>query len=168
MATGPRYRVQFRRRREGKTDYRYRLRLLKSRLPRAVVRKSLNNTIIQFVEYDPKGDKILATASTLELKKFGWDASNSTTPAAYLVGLLAGKRAAKKEISKAVLDVGLQKPTKGSKLFASLKGIVDAGVAVPHDESILPSEERLNGKHLDENLAVKFEEVKNKILKGEK
>ncbi|EQD30588.1 50S ribosomal protein L18P, partial [mine drainage metagenome] len=37
MSTGPRYRVAFRRRREGKTDYRARLRLLKSDRPRAVV-----------------------------------------------------------------------------------------------------------------------------------
>jgi large subunit ribosomal protein L18 len=164
MATGPRYRVQFRRRREGKTDYRYRLKSLKSRLPRAVVRKSLKNTIVQFIEYDSKGDKILATASTLELKKLGWAASTSTTPAAYLVGLLAGKRAMKKEISEAVFDAGLQKPTKGSKMFASLKGMLDAGIVIPHGDSILPSEGRLKGEHLDENLAVKFEEVKNRIL----
>ena len=40
MSTGPRFRVHFRRRREGKTDYRVRLRLLKSGTARAVVRFS--------------------------------------------------------------------------------------------------------------------------------
>ncbi len=38
MADGPRYRVNFRRRREGRTDYRQRQRLLRARVPRAVVR----------------------------------------------------------------------------------------------------------------------------------
>ena len=40
MATGPRYAVKFRRRREGKTDYKKRLNLLKSELPRFIVRIS--------------------------------------------------------------------------------------------------------------------------------
>lgn len=62
MATGPRYRVAFRRRREGKTDYRQRQRLLRSRIPRAVVRMSSKNTYIQFIAYDEIGDKVLASA----------------------------------------------------------------------------------------------------------
>ncbi len=33
MATGPRYKVPFRRRREGKTDYRHRAALLRGRPP---------------------------------------------------------------------------------------------------------------------------------------
>jgi len=36
MATGPRYRVPFRRRREGRTNYHRRLRLLLSKKPRMV------------------------------------------------------------------------------------------------------------------------------------
>ncbi|MDK2384746.1 MAG: 50S ribosomal protein L18, partial [Candidatus Korarchaeota archaeon] len=38
MARSARYKVRFRRRREGKTDYKKRLALLKSGLPRMVVR----------------------------------------------------------------------------------------------------------------------------------
>ncbi len=41
MAMDARHRVSFRRRREGKTDYRARLALIKSNLPRAVVRRTL-------------------------------------------------------------------------------------------------------------------------------
>ncbi|MGM0388528.1 MAG: 50S ribosomal protein L18, partial [Natrinema limicola] len=40
MATGPRYKVPMRRRREVRTDYHQRLRLLKSGKPRLVARKS--------------------------------------------------------------------------------------------------------------------------------
>ena len=69
---GPTYKVPFRRRREFKTNYRYRLKLLKSKLPRAVVRKSLKHTIVQFIKFDSEGDQVLATASSIELKKLGW------------------------------------------------------------------------------------------------
>ena len=51
MTQGPRYHVKPRRRREGKTDYRKRLRLLRSGKVRMVVRKSLKNTQIQLIEY---------------------------------------------------------------------------------------------------------------------
>ncbi len=49
MAQGPRYKVAFRRRREGRTDYRQRARLLRGGVPRAVVRVSLRHTSVQIV-----------------------------------------------------------------------------------------------------------------------
>jgi large subunit ribosomal protein L18 len=161
----PLKRLKFRRHREGKTNYRYRLRLLRSGLPRAVVRKTTTHTYVQFAKYEPQGDRIITSASTIEIRKLGWTASTSTTPAAYLTGLLAGLRATKRNIQTAVLDIGLQKPVKGCKVFAALKGIVDGGVEIPYDESILPAEERLVGKHLnlpeDAVLA-----MKDKIMRG--
>ena len=163
MAHGPRYRVARRRRREGKTDYRKRINLLKSRQPRAVIRRSLRNLRIQFVEFDSKGDRIIASAEGIELEKFGWKGSVSNTPAAYLTGYLAGKRALKAGVEKAVLDVGLQTPTKGSRVFASLKGLLDAGMDIPYSEDVLPSEDRIKGKHISEEVMKKFEDVKNKI-----
>ena len=69
MKAGPRYHIKPRRRREGKTDYRKRLALLKSRTIRIVIRKSINNTTIQFVKYDEKGDNIVASATSKELIK---------------------------------------------------------------------------------------------------
>ena len=160
---GPTYKVPFRRRREFKTNYRYRLKLLKSRLPRAVVRKSLKHTIVQFIKFDAEGDQVLATASSIELKKLGWDGSTSNLPAAYLTGLLAGKRAIKQNIDSAVLDIGLHPPVKGSKIFASLRGIIDAGISVPHGDEILPKEDRINGKHISDSIPTQFKNVKDKI-----
>ena len=64
MAYGPRYKVNFRRRREGRTDYRQRQRLLRARVPRAVVRLSLRNARVQFIDFDFAGDKVLAQASS--------------------------------------------------------------------------------------------------------
>jgi large subunit ribosomal protein L18 len=68
------------------------------------------------------------------LTKFGWKASTGNVPSAYLTGLLCGLRAKKEGITEAVFDIGLIPPTKGSRLFATLNGILDAGLEVPHSE----------------------------------
>lgn len=162
MARTARDRVPFRRRREGKTDFRCRLRLLRSHLPRAVVRRTLTKVMVQFIEYSPVGDKVVAQATSAELKKFGWDKSQTNLTSAYLTGVLAAKRAKSKKISEAVLDIGLQTPTKGSRVFASLKGILDGGVDVPHGEDVLPETERLT-KCIDEK---GLNSIKSKILEG--
>jgi large subunit ribosomal protein L18 len=167
MATGPRYKVQFRRRREGKTDYRHRKSLLVSGLPRAVVRCTGRNTIVQFTIYSPTGDMIIASANTKELSKMGWKKSTSNTPAAYLAGYMAAHRASKKGgVEKAVLDIGLQTPSKGAKVFAALKGILDAGVEVPHNEEILPSEDRIKGAHIGDEAKKMFDSTLAKIKEG--
>jgi large subunit ribosomal protein L18 len=167
MKTGPRYHVKPRRHRQRKTDYRRRLKLLRSKKPRIVVRKSLKAIRIQFVEYDPQGDKILVSSLSNELaKNYGWKYSLSTTPAAYLTGLLAGKRAKEKGIEEGVLDIGLYHPTAGSTLFAALKGIVDAGVDCPHDKEMLPKEDRINGVHLNKDIKPLVNEIKTKIIGG--
>ena len=149
MASGPRYCVKFRRRREGKTDFKSRLALVKSRKPRMVVRKTSTNIIVQFVTYAPEGDKVLGTAISRELKTLGWKYSTKSTPAAYLTGYLASKRVAGK-VSEAVLDIGLSGPKKGSKIFAALKGALDGGIKIPHGKEIIPSEDRIKGKHIED------------------
>jgi len=156
-------RLPFRRRREGKTDYRKRLALLKSGKPRVVVRKSNKNIRVQFALYEREGDRIVASATGNDLRKYEWGYSLSSTPAAYLTGLLAGKRALKNGIKEGVLDIGLYTPVRGAKIFAALKGVVDAGVDVPHSEEILPSEDRLYGKHIADEVAEKVEKVKSRI-----
>ncbi|MFP3255321.1 MAG: 50S ribosomal protein L18 [Thermoplasmata archaeon] len=164
MSDGPRYHVKFRRRRENRTDYRKRLALLKSGLPRAVVRKTLKNTIVQIALYHESGDRIVASAVSSELKKFGWEFSTKSVPAAYLTGYLAGLRAKKAEIEKAVLDSGLLKPTKGGRIYAAMKGLVDAGIDIPHGDETEPDEERLKGKHLNENIEKIIDQIKEKMV----
>ena len=140
--------VPHRRKREGKTNYRKRLRLLTSKKCRLVVRKSGHNTLAQIIEYKENGDKVLVAVSTRELLKYNWKHSRSNIPAAYLIGLLLAKKAKAKKCNEAILDLGLQMSTKGSRLYAVLKGVVDGGLNIPHSEEILPSEERLHGKHI--------------------
>jgi large subunit ribosomal protein L18 len=95
------------------------------------------------------GDKVLVCADSGELaRKYGWLGNRSNLPAAYLTGLLCGYKALASGVKEAVLDIGLQSPTKGARIFAALKGVLDAGVLVPYEESILPSEERIRGQHI--------------------
>jgi large subunit ribosomal protein L18 len=163
MATGPRYHVGFRRRRQGRTDYRMRKRLVSSGIPRAVVRCTAKNTIIQFISFKPEGDIVLATATTMELEEVGWKHATGNIPSAYLAGFMAGKRASKAGIEKAVLDMGLKPPQKGTKVFAALKGIIDAGIEIPHGEEIFPSDERISGVHINAEIPKMFELVANKL-----
>jgi large subunit ribosomal protein L18 len=118
---------------------------------------------VQFIQFDPKGDKILSSATGRDLEKFGWKGSAVNTPAAYLTGYLAGIRAQKAGITEAVLDIGLATPTKGSRIFATLKGMVDSGMNIPHGEEVLPSEERIRGEHINEGIKTQFEATITKL-----
>ncbi|TLZ50596.1 MAG: 50S ribosomal protein L18 [Methanobacteriota archaeon] len=166
MVQGARRRVGFRRRREGRTDYRRRLRLLRSGTARAVVRKSLNQVQVQIVGYDERGDRILASAVSGELRDFGLAGATGNVPAAYLTGLLAGRRAVEKGITGAVLDLGVQRPAAGGRLFAAAKGLVDAGLAVPHGDDVFPSEDRVQGAHLGDARRTEVAAVKAKVQGG--
>jgi large subunit ribosomal protein L18 len=163
MGKGPRYRVPFRRRREGRTDYRKRLALLKAGTVRAVVRKTVSNIVVQFVEFTPGGDRILASAFSKELERFSWRVGKGNLPAAYLTGYLAGKRALEAGVREAILDIGLHPPTKGGRVFAALKGILDAGIEVPHGGDVLPDEARIKGEHIAKEVSSLFDEVKAKL-----
>ncbi len=160
---GPHYRVPLRRRREGRTDYRRRLRLLRSDLPRAVVRKTNTGVIVQVTQPADRGDTVLVSAVARDLVKLGWTGSTGNVPAAYLTGLLAGRRAVGKGVTAAVLDLGRQAPTKGGRVFAVLKGLVDAGLEVPHDVEVLPSDDRIRGAHLGPEFGKVFDATKTKL-----
>jgi len=166
MAKGPRYCVPFRRRREGKTDYKARKALLLSGKPRLVVRGSLKHMIVQIIVAKPHGDEVIVSAHSKELtKKYGWKASGGNIPTCYLTGLLCGLKA--KGVKEAVLDIGLHSSTK-NRIFAALKGVFDAGVNVPYSEEKLPNEERIKGEHIAEHakiLASNPEEYQTKFLK---
>jgi large subunit ribosomal protein L18 len=147
MARGSTYRVAPRRRREGKTDYQARKALVLSGKPRLVTRSTGKNFVAQIAVAKLRGDEVLAAAHSRELTKYGWKAPAGNIPAAYLTGLLCGLKAKAKGVAEAVLDIGLVAPTKGAKVFAALSGVLDAGVAVPHDEEKMVKE-RMEGKHI--------------------
>lgn len=170
-----RYQTQFRRRREGKTDYYARKRLIlqdknKYDTPkyRFVARFTNSRCICQVIYATITGDKILASADSTELRRYGLTAGLTNYAAAYATGLLLARRLLKKtnldtlykgaqkidgndydvntEVKdeeqrkpfKAILDVGLINTTKGNKVFACLKGACDGGLHIPHSTKRFP------------------------------
>jgi len=175
-------RTKPKRQRKGLTNYYKRIKLVKSNLPRLVVRKTNRYIITQIILSKAGGDHTYLTVTSKELSKYGWKDSFKNTPAAYLTGLLIGIKSKKIGINKAILDIGLHKPTKGSKVFAVAKGAIDAGLEIPISEEVIPSEERIKGKHIEDfklklfgesklaeldyiPITSLFEKVKNNILK---
>ena len=142
------FNVPFRRKRQGRTYYRKRLRMLMSNKSRFVVRSSLKNFQASVIEYSAKGDKVLFTVDSKALAKLGWKGDNGNIPSAYLIGALAGKKALEKGIKDAVLDLGFNNSTKGSRLYAALAGAVDAGLNIPFNPEVLPSKDRISGEHI--------------------
>ncbi len=150
------------RRRERKTNYKKRLILLKGNCARFVVRKTNRYIIMQITESKHAQDKVLCSVNTKELLKYGWSenkkGSLKSVSAAYLGGLLLGKKV--KDIKKVILDSGLIPSTKGSRIYACVKGIADSGIEINYDEKVLPSEERIKQiKDLD------FDKIKEAINK---
>lgn len=140
--------VAYRRKAEGKTDYRQRIKLLLSKKPRLVIRKSLKNITLQIITFDPVGDKVLVAANSGELAKHGWKGNTNNLPACYLCGFLLGKKAQKKKVGDCILDIGMQTSVKGCALYAALKGAVDAGLKVAHSKEIFPDDKRIKGEHI--------------------
>ena len=169
MATGPRYFVPFRRRREGKTDYYARGRLIVADSPRMVVRVTNKHVIIQLVTAEMDGDKTLVSATSKELKALGYSGNTKNTPAIYLTSLLLCQKAKKKNVKEVILDLGARNYKSGNKIFAGLKAIVDSGIICPFDEKAFPSKDRIEGKvtaeYLKKPIDKEFISTKEKILK---
>lgn len=191
MAKGATYVVQYRRKREGKTNYKKRLNLLKSRKSRLVIRHSNKKILAQIIDYNEEGDRIIASANSNELKKYDWNFSTNNLPAAYLTGFLCAKRGILKGKKEAILDIGRHPPIRGSRIYAALKGAIDSGLQVPVNDGAFPDEKRITGGHIADYTSIlekknyekkfsryiregidpkeiikSFEDVKNKIEKS--
>jgi len=154
-----------RRRREGKTNYRKRKAIILGRLPFVSAFISGKNILVQILSPKKEGDVTLASAHSRELTKFGWMGSRKNIPAAYLTGLLAGLKA-KDKVEEAILYMGLKRFVPNSRITAVVKGLLDAGISIPIDNEILPSEERLKGKHIADYAKYLLE--RDKVLYNER
>jgi len=149
LGKGANYKVKFRRRREERTSFYKRKRLIISRKPLFVVRISNKYVTVQIIKPEANGDLVLTSSHSRELSKnYSWPASCKNTPAAYLTGFLCGSRAVSKGIQEAAPYIGLHSPSHGAKVFAALKGALDAGLKLKHEEHILPKHSRLRGEHI--------------------
>jgi large subunit ribosomal protein L5e len=184
-----RYQVKFRRRRQGKTDYRARKRLImqyknKYSTPRyrLVVRFSNKDIIVQVTFAKLTGDIVLASATSRELRRYGLKVGFTNYASAYTTGLLLGRRLlsrlgladkykGQEQVTgedytvkvndegprpfKALLDVGLSRTSTGARIFAVLKGALDAGLNIPHSETHFAGYKR-DAKKLDAALLRKY------------
>lgn len=166
MAKNRKYTVRIKRKKQGKTNYKLRLNLLKSDKPRLVIRKSSKNILLQIVKSENAQDNIIISSHSQELKKLGWNYNLGNIPSSYLTGLILGKKALKKDIKEAILDLGLQISVTKSRLYSALKGCIDAGLKIAHDPKMFPKEERIKGLHINKEMGNKFEEIKKKIENG--
>lgn len=98
-----RYQTKFKRRREGKTDYYARKRLIiqdkdKYNTPkyRLVARITGSRVIAQVVSSTIQGDRIFCAADSQELRKYGLTTGLSNYSSAYATGLLLARRLLKK------------------------------------------------------------------------
>lgn len=156
------------RRRKKKTDYLFRVGLLKSGKPRILFRKTNRYIIGQCVESENAKDKVILGVNSKDLIKYGWPQEKSgslkSIPACYLTGLLLGKRVAKKVKSKEfIFDIGMLRHIQKSRIYAFLKGTIDAGIKINANKEIFPDEKKLSG----ENTKVKdiINKIKEKIEK---
>merc|ERR1719223_152876 len=167
-----RYQVKYKRRRECKTDYYARKRLTmqdqnKYQSPkfRLVFRRTNRDLIMQVVAADMDHDRIIASAYSHELPRYGVKAGLTNYAAAYCTGLLLARRVLQKmnldkayegnlDVNgehcmvednedgpgafRACLDVGLARTTTGAKVFGAMKGAADGGLDIPHSEKRFP------------------------------
>mmetsp|Transcript_8104 Transcript_8104/g.17463 ORF Transcript_8104/g.17463 Transcript_8104/m.17463 type:complete len:250 (+) Transcript_8104:212-961(+) len=121
--------------------------------------------IAQVVAARLAGDEVVAVAHAHELPRYGVKLGLTNFASAYCVGLLVARRVLKKmgldetyagaeEVTgemfevepdedkrpfRALLDIGIVTATTGHKVFAVMKGAVDGGLDVPHNEKRFPA-----------------------------
>lgn len=158
--------VDKRRRRESKTDYLTRRKLLQSGAPRVAFRKTNKYVTAQYIISKEAQDNIKIGLSSKNLLKLGWPKESSgalkSITASYLLGLLMGNKIIQGKLQKPILDFGMIRTIHQNKLFAFAKGLKDSGIEIKCPEEAFPSEERLRGEHLKNK--INLEEIKSKII----
>lgn len=116
MRISSRYQTKFKRRRQGKTDYYARKRLIAqaknkyySPKYRLVVRFTNRDVITQIVTSEIDGDKVIACAYSHELRRYGINNGLTNWAAAYATGLLLARRTLKK-LNLDETFVGVEEP----------------------------------------------------------
>eukprot|EP00300_Choanocystis_sp_HF-7_P036758 c52668_g1_i1.p1 GENE.c52668_g1_i1~~c52668_g1_i1.p1 ORF type:complete len:312 (+),score=84.46 c52668_g1_i1:39-938(+) len=130
---------------------------------RFVVRFTNKDIICQIVYATVSNDRVLAAAYSHELPRYGVKVGLTNYSAAYCTGLLLARRVLQKlglesyvgvtnatgehyiveeEGDRrpffALLDIGLRRSSTGARVFGALKGAVDGGIEIPHNEKRFP------------------------------
>ena len=188
-----RFQVKWRRRREGKTNYHSRKKLLlqdKQKYNvakyRLVVRFSKKNILCQLIYSRLEGDFVISSSYSRNLTNIGLPLINNNYSTSYINGLYLSKKFfsenfldIKKKQPKnnftVILDLGLVRVTTGNKVFAAMKGAVDGGFSIPHNEKRFPGfkknedfeievmKDRIEGKHVFEYMKLLEDEDEEKF-----
>ncbi len=152
-----------RRRIEAKTDYLARMELIKAKKPRLVIRKTNRYIIAQLVETTIAQDAVIIGVTSKDLLTKGWpkeaQGSLKSLPAAYLTGFLLAK-SAKGKVKEVIVDFGLHRNVQKSRIYAVVKGALDAGLEIPCNEKALPDLESIQA---NEKVGSLVEKLKAKL-----
>lgn len=139
-----------RRRKENKTDYLKRRKLLQSGKPRVVFRRTNKYVIAQYVLSKEARDSIKIGLNSKILLKYGWPKEKAgglkSISASYLLGYLMGKKILKDKLEEPIVDFGMIRTIYKTKVFAFLKGLIDSGIKISCKEEAFPEEERIMKK----------------------
>merc|ERR1712216_601588 len=152
-----RYQVKYKRRRDGKTDYRQRLKLTRqdknkysSPKYRLVVRFTNKDIVCQIMYATITGDKCICAAYAHELPKSGLKVARRALKKLGLDEIYEGctepdgedfhveEVEGEKRPFRCLLDVGLRATNRGGRVWGALKGACDGGLDIPHNEKRYP------------------------------
>lgn len=158
-----------RRRKECKTNYSKRIKLLKGECPRMIFRKTNKYIIAEYITSKKAQDKIEIGITSKELLKYGWPkdfkGSLKSIPASYLTGFLIGKKIISGKKQTPIFDIGMTRNLHKTKVYSFLKGLIDSGVKMKAKEKVFPEKERIEGKNMKKDFSKTFTEIKSKIEK---
>jgi large subunit ribosomal protein L18 len=160
-------RTQKRRRKENRTDYLKRLKLLKGETPRIVFRKTNRYIISEYTVSKEAQDRVVLGMDSRKLNEYGWpkiaQGSLKSITASYLTGYLTGKTILKQKLEEPILDAGMNRVLHKNKIYAFLKGLIDSGIKINCKKEFFPEESRIKGQHMKNKIP--FDEIKSKIDK---
>lgn len=149
---------------------------------RMVVRFTNRDVICQIAYATLAGDVVVSSAYAHELPRYGLKMGLTNYAAAYCTGLLLARRTLQKfgldaayegntedlgadynvdaadegpRPFMAILDTGLKRTSTGSKVFAALKGALDGGMDIPHNEKRFIGYDR-DAKEFDPEMLRKY------------
>src|SRR3989339_831498 len=101
----------------------------------------------------------------IKLLKYGWPESAKgslkSISACYLTGLLIGKLIISKKLTAPIVDLGMLRTNHKGKVYAFLKGLIDAGLEINCKEEAFPESTRISGENLKND--IEFKKIKSKI-----
>jgi len=157
------------RRKSHQTDYGKRLKLLKSERPRLVFRKTNSSTIVQYITSEAAQDIVVFGITSKALMKYGWPesfkGSLKSIPASYLTGFLVAKKIIKEKLDTPIIDLGMQRTLYKTRVYAFIKGVIDAGLQVNCKKEAFPEDVRISGANMKEDFTKTFELIKSNLEK---